>query len=102
MAQPSVPTAKSLKKTNPTKKKKLWWCNLNYSIPTQNKLAEKYLVQKSYGERSHSKNIQADIFYGKGSDIKKSAKKIENEKTDVNSMMAKGETPKSLTEMTHI
>jgi len=37
------------------------------------------------------------MFYGNGSDIEKSAKKTDIEKTDDNSLMAKAMAPKSLT-----
>ena len=40
------------------------------------------------------------MFYGNGSDIEKSAKKTEIEKTDGNSLMAKAMAPKRLTNMT--
>jgi len=40
------------------------------------------------------------MFYGNGSDIQKSAKKTNIEKTDSNSLMAKAMTPKSLTAIT--
>ena len=40
------------------------------------------------------------MFYGNGSDIKKSAKKIDIQKNDGNSLMAKAMAPESLTMMT--
>ena len=40
------------------------------------------------------------MFYGNGSDIEKSAKKTDIEKTDGNSLMAKAMAPKILTMMT--
>ena len=45
-------------------------------------------------------NIQTGMFCGNGSDIEMSAKKIDIEKTDGNSPMAKAMAPKSLTMMT--
>ena len=60
----------------------------------------KIISSKNHAKVFSSKNIQPGRFYGNRSDIKKSAKKTEIQKTDGNSLMAKGMAPKSLTMMT--
>ena len=44
-----------------------------------------------------AKNIQAEMSYGNGSNIKKSAEKTDTKKLNVISLMAKAKTLKSLT-----
>ena len=50
-----------------------------------------------HGKISHSKNIQAEKSYGKGSDIKTFTRKTDIKKLDGNNLMKKYKTLKNLT-----
>ena len=49
-----------------------------------------------YDEISHSKNFQAEKYYGDGSDIKEFAEKTDIKKSDGNRLIGKAKALKSL------